>query len=104
MALMSNNNIQLPTELCWRIQSFNSHPCADIMNVLIDGTDCLIKACPIETDDFHYKTSFPFKLAWGGFLTYRYNKHKHEFHQLSKAGPNFDVRVSRLNLMLDLRR
>ena len=101
--MTSMSHIQLPTELWLKIRMYNSHPCADIMNVLIDGTDFFVKTCPIETDDFHYKASFAFKLAWGGFLNYRYNKYKHEFHQLSKAGPSFDVRVSRLNLMLDLR-
>ena len=54
------SNIQLPTELWLKIRMYNSHPCADIMNVLIDGTDFFVKTCPIETNDFHFKASFAF--------------------------------------------
>ena len=92
----------LPDEIWNKIHLFNSHPCADIMKPLIESAHCLITDCPVEKSEFDYRSSFPFKLAWGGFLIYIFNKHKHEVHQLYKSAPAYNVKISRLNLLLEL--
>ena len=51
----------LPDEIWNKIHLFNSHPCADIMRPLIDSTHYLITECPVETREYDYRSSFPFK-------------------------------------------
>ena len=93
---------RLPEEIWNKIHLFNSHPCADIIRPLIKSTHFLITECPVETREFDYRNSFPFKLAWGGFLIYILNKHTHEVHLLFKFAPAYHVGLSRLNLLLEL--